>query len=376
MTTVKKKFYLDHTGMCITYLLTLKKMEYFLEANGWESVDSIEECDCAILGACASFLPFFDEYRKSVQQINQLKKELIVYGCIPFVNEQFHKEIVKDIKLLIPLKSPELLESIVPNPQPKWNDIADFTVFRRKDYASFSEKKRFVVIQEGCSSNCLCCPHKIVIGSNKSKTREDVLSQILKEENIDDKIFILAGEDAGSWGTDLSPKDSYAELVNSVIEAAPHSEIHLDNVAPKWVIANEKAFESSNIKDIKIPIQTASKRLLSLINRDTTSTELKPLLQALKKKNPDVHLRTEIIIGLPTETEEELKETLEFVVECFDKVACYSFDYHPDAPIAKKNIPLFDAETIKKRVLFAMEFLKDKDIAAVFSFGEVLETLK
>ena len=186
-----KRVNIDHTGMCITYLLTLKKIESFFEQNGFVKSDNVCGCDYAVIGACASFLPFFDDYKRKIDNAKKLRKKIIIYGCIPLVDHDFHAALFKDESefIFIPVRHPELFDNIIDKPSVRWAEISNPTTFRRQDYTSFDENKRFITIQEGCTSNCFCCPHKMAIGKHGSISLESILSQINAEIDKESKIL-------------------------------------------------------------------------------------------------------------------------------------------------------------------------------------------
>lgn len=362
------RFYMWQNGMCITYLWRFKQIEDFFIANGWELVDNPTQADVIIIGACASFLPFFDKYAEKIKSVVPLGKKLVVYGCLPVINKEFCTNITPNVDLYIPPRYPWRVERLIENPKVCWSEIPVCSQFRKIDYRDYDPGKRYIIIQEGCNEGCIFCPHRLAIGREKSRSIEEILGQVRRDVDEKARILVLDGNNAGSWGLDLTPKQTYAELLKSVLDISGNCEIYAYDVAPRWICKYEKALKDPRITEMKIPIQTTSFRLLRLMGHpDSYIHQMAPILKALRKRNGCLTLRTEIIIGFPTETEEELLDTLKFVNEYFDRVSCFSFDLHPSTKIAKMKLPFIDDSVIEKRVELAMNFFKDKPhITAVF----------
>ena len=362
-----QKFYMWQNGMCITYLTKFNQMEGFLIENGYIPTQDMHEADIVILGACASFLPYFDTYKERLSMTHP-RQAVVVYGCIPIVDPKFFKATAPEIALFIPPKTPERIAEIVPNQKIAWKDIEISSVFRRADYTHYDPRKRFIVIQEGCNEKCIHCPHRVAIGKEKSYPREKIISQIKRDVlNSGTRTFVLEGENSGAWGQDLKPRLTYKDLLEDILAITGSCDIHLSNISPKWLLHYGEAFMHPRITNIKIPIQTVSSRLLSLMGRDPCVRQTAQLLKKMRKANNKLILRTEIIIGYPTSTDEELIDTMEFVSEHFHKVACFSFDYHPHTEIASREIPLLPDDVVKDHIHKAMAFFSGKrNIEAVF----------
>lgn len=367
------KFYMWQNGLCITYTLRFKQIEQFFIANEWELTTDPAQADYVIIGACASFSPFFDLYEEKIRNLDSINCKIVVYGCLPIVDPEFFRRTTPEVELFIPPRFPEQIEKLIKEPKVCWSDIPTPGEFRIEDYSCFVPNKRYIHIQEGCSEGCVFCPHKLAIGKETSRPMEDIIAQVQRDVADGASIIYLEGNNAGSWGLDLTPKKTYADLMKNILKNSGDCEIHVGNFSPRWVREYGEALIHPRITDIKIPIQTTSPRLLKLMGRDPYAKEMDNLLKTLRRGNNRLVLRTEIIIGFPTETEEELLDTLEFVSEHFDKVACYSLDFYLNTKIASMEFPFFDVSVIEKRLQYAMAFFKDKpNIKANFCQGDIL----
>lgn len=363
MANAVRTVHMWHSGMCISYLLRFRQMEDFLKANGWKVVDSPDGANMVLIGACAAFLPYFPRYAEHVASVSP-DAELVVYGCLPTVNRDFYKESTPDSAAFIHTRHPERLEQIVFSLQGSvgvpWDQVPVPTEFRMEDYSEYTSRRRFVLIQEGCSEKCTYCPHRVGIGRERSRALDAIVSDVCQAVNEGADWIVLEGNNSGSWGLDFEPKQTFPDLMKGIWNIKGDFEVHIGDFAPRWVREYGEILLPARITDIKIPIQTTSGRLLALMGRDPYAVEMGPLLKKLRQRKPNLMLRTEIIIGFPTETEEELIHTLEFVAEHFTRVGCFSFDLHPYTKIARMGLDLVDDEEIARRISLAMEFFSDK----------------
>ncbi len=366
---MQKKFYIWQNGMCITYLLRLRQIEEFFIRNDWEKTDSMEEADCVLIGACAAFEPYFGMYAEKISAVSLKRSTLVVYGCLPTVNREFYDKCTDKKAIFIPTLFPSRIENVIGSPKVKWKDIPMPAEFRKSDYSNYDHRQRFILLQEGCSENCYYCPHRLAIGRPKSIPADMIAGQIRKELAKGGSIFVLGRNDCGSWGFDLDPKQRYPDLLKAVLNINDKIEIHIGDFSPKWLGEYGSSLSHRQISDIKVPIQSVSSRLLTQMGRNPCVTEFGPILKVLKSESHKPKLRTEIIIGLPTSTESELMDTLEFVAEHFDKVACFSYDFHKYTRIARMGIPLLSDDVIVKHVQLAMAFAR-KHPKVDFVFNE------
>jgi len=105
-------------------------------------------------------------------------------------------------------------------------------------------------------------------------------------------------------------------------------------------------FQNKRVTDIQTPIQSTSSRLLKMMNRKPHTGRIGPFIRAVREANSRVILRTDLIVGWPTETKEERLASLDFAGEHFDEIALYTIELSPDLPAWKYQSKAFDSETL------------------------------
>lgn len=179
--------------------------------------------------------------------------------------------------------------------------------------------KASVSIIYGCNNFCSYCIVPYVRGRERSRNPKDILSDIEKLAKKGYKEIMLLGQNVNSYGNDFKDENkgyTFAKLLCDVekIEGieiirfmSPHPKDFKDDVIE--VIKNSKKIA----RQIHLPLQSGSTRILKEMNRKYTKEHYLELAYKIKEKIPNVALTTDIIVGFPGETEEDFKDTLDIV---------------------------------------------------------------
>lgn len=190
--------------------------------------------------------------------------------------------------------------------------------------------KASVSIIYGCNNFCTYCIVPYVRGRERSRSREDIISDIEKLAKEGYKEIMLLGQNVNSYGNDFKEKDyHFPDLLKDIekidgIEIirfmSPHPKDFKDDLIE--VIKNSKKIA----RQIHLPLQSGSSRVLKKMNRKYTKDEYVVLAKKLKEQIPDISLSTDIIVGFPGETEDDFLDTLDVVKTIkFDQI--YMFIY-------------------------------------------------
>ena len=336
------KIFISDDDMCTTQKLNLARVHKWFEANNCEITENLDEADKAVCATCNGW-SLLEE--KSYERFKQLREtingaDLVLLGCV------VDSHPAKVTSLHIP---------------------AQGYFRRRQDYRDYNPKRLFVNIAEGCAFNCTFCTHKPGLGPRRSRSMADILDQIqaaLESDSCD--ILHLMGMETGLWGIDVG--SSYPELLERVLALSESFAIHVAQFQPQGMkmYGNRLVSLMSNkrVVDIQIPIQSTSRRIMKMMNRKEHSSVLAPLLKSIRSNNPRAVLRTDIIVGWPTETDEERLGSLDFACEHFDEIAVYAIELSPDLPAWKYAPNSFDDVTLKQIVDESVDFVEKRGCIA------------
>jgi ribosomal protein S12 methylthiotransferase len=255
------------------------------------------------------------------------------------------------------------IEALFPDFEIKLADVPAQSVFRRKeDYRDFNLSKRFINIAEGCAFSCTFCTHKPGLGNRRSRPLDDIMMQIEQCVREDVKIINLMGMETSLYGIDVG--SSYPELLRAVLEYDESYQVHVAQFQPQGIYRYYddllELFKNKRVTDIQVPIQSVSARVMKMMNRRELSQYVGPFMKEVRAVNTRAILRTDVIIGWPTETEEERLASLDFAGQHFDEVALYSIELHPDLPAWKYAADAFSPEELVRIRRESVAYMSDK----------------
>ena len=131
-----------------------------------------------------------------------------------------------------------------------------------------------------------------------------------------------------------------------------------------------KLIATGRIKSTSVPFQSGSERILKLMNRRLDFSEFRETIKEIKKVNPAFKLRTQVIIGFPTETDDDFLKTMELLGDCnFNEVDLFAY-YEGDGTVSQTITPKVSVEVISRRMNLAKEQLKATPIRFISNYQE------
>lgn len=196
--------------------------------------------------------------------------------------------------------------------------------------------KAYVTIMYGCNNFCTYCIVPFVRGRERSRKPIDIENEIKDLVKKGYKDITLLGQNVNSYGKDLEPKFDFSDLLRKVntipsIERVRFMTSHPKDLSSKVI---DTIVECVNVcEHVHLPVQSGSSRLLKKMNRNYTREEYIALINEIRVKIPNVAITTDIIIGFPGESEEDLLETLSLVKEVqFDSAFTYIYSKRKGTP--------------------------------------------
>lgn len=204
--------------------------------------------------------------------------------------------------------------------------------------------RALVAIQRGCNKNCAFCVVPRTRGKEVSRALSEIVREVRYKVSRGAREILLLGQTVNSWGRDLSPRLSFASLVQEVAAVDGVKRIRFTSPHPADVredFLDLYGRVPQLCPNIHLPIQSGSDRILRLMNRNYKIRRYYEIVDSLRQRCPDIALSTDIIVGFPTETQEDFEMTLEAVSKvCYHQ--SYSFKYSP-RPLTK-SVEIFGPE--------------------------------
>ncbi|MDE6658875.1 MAG: tRNA (N6-isopentenyl adenosine(37)-C2)-methylthiotransferase MiaB [Eubacterium sp.] len=208
-----------------------------------------------------------------------------------------------------------------------------------------NDKKAWLPIMYGCNNFCSYCIVPYVRGRERSREAMDVIAEAKELIESGYKEITLLGQNVNSYGKDLSPKVSFAELLQQIAKLDGDFRIRFMTSHPKDCtkeLIDTMAEYDKIAKHLHLPFQSGNNRVLKAMNRHYDREKYLELINYAKEKMGDaLSLTSDIIVGFPGETYEEFKDTLSLVEEV-KFTSLFTFIYSPrkGTPAAEMPDPI------------------------------------
>lgn len=326
-----------------------EKISGLLETLGYQPTDDENSADFILFNTCAvrenAELRVFGNIGR-MKPIKQARPDVIV-GVCGCMMQQAH--MIDAIKTKYPYVDlvfgthnlsaiPEFVSRILIGKERVIEVESDAALVEGLPVKRNLDVKAFVTIMQGCDNFCSYCIVPYTRGREKSRTPEAILEEIQELVRAGVKEVTLLGQNVNSYGKGLDPKMDFADLLELVNQVDGLERIRFMTSHPKDL--SNRLIQAMTLDKvmptIHLPAQSGSNVLLKAMNRKYTREEYLELVRQLRALIPDVAITTDLIIGYPGETEEDVLATIDLIEQVqFD--AAFTFIYSPrvGTPAAK-----------------------------------------
>ncbi len=242
-----------------------------------------------------------------------------------------------------------------------------------------SSVKAFVTIMYGCNNFCTYCIVPYVRGRERSRKSEDIVKEIKDLVSKGYKEVTLLGQNVNSYGLGLEEDINFAKLLRKVNEIEGLERIRFMSSHPKdltdEVIMAVKECDKV-CEQIHLPVQSGSNDMLKVMNRRYTREKYLEVMNKIKEEIPGCAITTDIIVGFPGETEEDIQDTIDLVKEVgYDSAFTFIYSRRNHTPADKMENQI--AEDVKhERFNRLVEAVNDSVVKINKSYeGKVVEVL-
>lgn len=211
--------------------------------------------------------------------------------------------------------------------------------------------KSGVNIMFGCNNFCSYCIVPYVRGRERSRKPEEIIEEITRLSKDGIKEVMLLGQNVNSYGKNLEGGVDFPTLLKMVEKIDGIERIRFMTSHPKDLSDEliEVMAESKKIcSHIHLPLQSGSSRILKEMNRRYDKEQYLALVEKIRKRLPDISITTDIIVGFPGETYEDVLETVDVIKKAkFDNAFTFIYSKRTGTPAASMPNQV-DEETVKK----------------------------
>ncbi len=369
---------------CAKNRVDAEMMMYSLRKGGYVLKDDPAVCDVAIINTCGFIESAKQESINEILELAELKKEgkikaIVVTGCL---SERYKEEMMKEI--------PEIDSAIGIGANGDICEVID-SVLKGDKVSSFPDKMllpleggrvqsteahwAYLKVADGCDNCCTYCAIPLIRGRFRSRKMENIIEEAKALVSNGVKELNVIAQDTTRYGEDLYGKLMLPALLRELcridgIEWIRVLYCYPDRITDELLDTIRK--EEKIVKYIDLPLQHCSEDILRKMNRRGSYQELSSLIKKIREKIPGVVLRTTLITGFPTETDEQFQELSRFVNETrFERLGCFAYSQEEDTPAAlmdgqvDEDVKLHRAELITEQEAYIMSDFCEAQIGSV-----------
>lgn len=277
-----------------------------------------DDCDVCIINTCTVTAESDSKCRKTIRRVLRSGVPVAVIGC-------FAQGAQKDESEL------ELVNYISGNRNK--GEIVEFIdriaagerIDRRQslvgaDYEGLSISapryvKAYVKIEDGCNNFCSYCYVPFVRGRVRSRSEDEIISEIKRLNCNGYKEIILTGIETSSYGEDRGEADALCTLVERIQKESPVERLRFGSLNPLFFTEENvgRLADVGIMPHFHLSVQSASSNVLEAMKRRYTSVELYGAVERIRKHFPSVNLSCDMICGFPGETDEDFSKSIKFI---------------------------------------------------------------
>lgn len=339
-----KKFLITTYGCQMNVHESEKIAGMLLELGYTDKTDVYEEADIIVFNTCCIRENAEDHAYGNIGMLKKLKKQkpsliIAVGGCMTQqkgASEKLHKTF-PFVDVIFGTLNLDEFKEMVEQKQKQKKPVIKIVDGNGKIVEGIkplrtSFPNAWVNIMYGCNNFCTYCIVPYVRGRERSRNMQDIIDEVSCAVKEGYKEITLLGQNVNSYGNDIqNPDINFSNLLRRVSQIEGDFRIRFMSNHPKDLTEDLVKVIASSDKichSIHLPIQSGSTKILKLMNRKYTKQDIFDKVDLIKKYIPDCAITTDIMVGFPTETEEDFLETLDVV----DKVrfsGAFTFVYSP-----------------------------------------------
>ena len=326
---------------CAKNLVDSELMLGLLSENGYEITLDETDAPIVIINTC-SFI--HDAEKESVDSILEMineGKKVIIAGCLAQKHGEELKKAIPEISALVGTTDFTKLISVIKSVETNGEYVEEITKTPEYIYPENIKRQQitmgsssYIKIADGCNYRCGYCIIPYLRGEYHSRKIEDILSEAkdLVKKGVTE--IILIAQDTTGYGIDLYKKPMLSELLKQLNEIEGLGWIRVMYAYPTQMtdeLLDTIANCDKVVKYVDIPLQHSHPDMLKRMNRP--AFDYRPMIENIRKRVPDVAIRTAFIVGYPGETEEEFEHLYNFVKDMkFNKMGVFEYSREKGTP--------------------------------------------
>lgn len=380
---MSKKLYIKTLGCAMNVRDSEHIIAELTQRESYTLTEQFEDADLILINTCSVREKPVHKLFSEIGQFNAKKKEGAKIGVCGCTATHLGDEIIKkapSVDFVLGARNVSKITKVLNTPKAVEVDIDyDESAYPFKDYRS-DQLKAYINISIGCDKKCTYCIVPNTRGEEISITPDIILDESKRAVDSGAKEIILLGQNVNNYGrrfSNFDKKMNFTKLLQEVSKieglkrirfTSPHP-LHMDDEFIEEFASNDKI-----CKSMHMPLQSGSTKILSLMKRGYTKEWFLNRALKLREMIKDVSISTDIIVGFPSESEEDFLDTLDIVKEVkFNQIFSFAYSPRPHTE-AKEFKEQIDKKVASKRLERLQELHKkeldeinSKEVGKIYS---------
>ncbi len=293
---------------------TLNKGESYRMAEkayeeGFGLAETSDESDCIVISTCTVIETTERKMLKRISELATSRKPIIVSGCMAEIQREKVLSVVPQAHFL-PIDEIETIDEALARSGIERSDSPSPPAFPPKsvDVA--------IPIAQGCLGGCTYCVTRLARGELRSRTVEGIREDVRRAVDRGYKEIRMCAQDTAAFGIDEGP--SLPDLIDTLGQLPGEFKIRVGMMNPSTLVQiKDDLLDAFNLervfKFLHLPVQSGSDRMLALMGRGYTCEVFEELVGEFRRAHPDITLSTDIIVGFPTEAENDFQMSYDLI---------------------------------------------------------------
>ena len=341
---MKKGIHIETYGCQMNDYESDRTYRLFHDQFGYEWIDDPVEADLVIYNTCSIREKADQKFYSSLGRLRAGKlsrPEMIVAvgGCLAQSEGAEIQRRAPYVDIVFGTHQWTQLPFLVKNAEMERRRALEIDFYGWKDYSFLPYRSsklshpvsELVTVQNGCDKFCTFCLVPFTRGRELSRPVPEILGEIQSLVDQGVREVILLGQNVNAYGKDRRGEISFGELLNRVAEVKGLDRVRYMTSHPaefSTELVDSIADNPKICEHLHLPLQSGSDNVLERMNRSYGIRDYRELVHYLQKKIPNLSLTTDIIVGFPSENEEDFERTLDALRE-FEFEDSFSFLYSP-----------------------------------------------
>jgi len=306
------------------------------QQHGYEKVEFEDQPEIFVINTCSVTENADKKCRQVVKAARKVSQDpfIVIIGCYAQLKPKEIAEIPGVDAVLGASEKFRLLELLDgfekhPKTQVFASEISEATTFNNS-YSLNDRTRTFLKVQDGCDYSCTFCTIPLARGKSRSDTIENVLQSARDIAENEVKEIVLTGVNTGDFGIrDGVREDRFIDLIKELDQVERINRFRISSIEPNLLSSDIIAFVATSNKfahHFHIPLQSGSNKILKLMKRRYQRDLYTDRVKLINTTIPDACIGVDVIVGFPGETEDDFKETYQYLNE-LDVAYLHVFTY-------------------------------------------------